>query len=191
MALLVEDGTGLADAESYVTVAAFRAYATSYGQDVTAKTDAECEVQLRLAAQWIDTRWRYKGVRLKASQALEFPRSGLTDWSGYKQTGVPARVARATSELAIRGLAGTSLVPDLDRSAWIKSESVGPISTTYADGAPQSTVFSVVERLLEQFARDPDQQSAPFFGGATEGAFALGMMGNPLGSNSLSLTGDD
>lgn len=187
MALIVENGSGLSDAEAYASVLDFRAYAAAYGHDVSQKSDAECEVQLRLAAQWIDTRWRYKGVRQIAAQALEFPRSGLVDWSGFEQLGVPQRVFRATCELAIRGLAGATLVPDLDRSAWIKSESVGPISTSYADNAPQSTVFAVAERLIEQFARDPEQQWAPFSGGSTEALFNVGMMSNPPSS----LIGDD
>ncbi|SCM71505.1 hypothetical protein KL86PLE_100242 [uncultured Pleomorphomonas sp.] len=182
MTLVIETGTGLEDAEAYVPVDALRTYAAGRGVDLTEFDDTACEIKLRLAAQWIDTRWRYKGTRVSAGQALEFPRNGLADWSGFILTGVPKRVKDAACELAIRGLQGATLVPDLDRSGWIKSESVGPISTTYADGAPQSTVFAVAERLLEQFARDPEQQWAPFFGGSTTPLFERGMMSNPPSS---------
>lgn len=179
MALLVEDGTGIVDAEAYVSVAVLRAYAEGRGHDISGSTDLQCEIQSRLAAQWIDTRGRYKAVKLTASQGLEFPRSGLVDWSGQVQIGVPKRVRDAACELAIRGLGGASLLPDVAREDFVKSEAVGPISTTYRDDAPVSTVFSSAERLLEPFLRDKSQSFAPFFGGGTEGAFSFGMTSNP------------
>lgn len=178
MALIVETGTGLANAEAYVSVEDLRAWATGRGFTI-AGSDTVCEQALRAAAQWIDTRWRYKGTRLTAEQALEFPRAGLADWSGFAVTGVPKRVKDATCELAYRAAAGTSLLPDAERSAYAKSKTVGPISVTYADGAPQSTTFVVAERLLQPYAKDPADQGVPFFGGATTGQFSIGMQSNP------------
>lgn len=182
MSLVVEDGSGLATAESYATVDELRTWASARGVTVSAD-DTGCEQALRAAAQWIDTRWRYKGVQLTADQVLEFPRSGLVDWSGRAVTGVPKRVKDAACELAYRAATGTSLMPDAERSAYAKSKTVGPISVTYADGAPQSTTFVAVERLLQPYARDTSDHGAPFFGGSTDAAFTLGMHSNPPGDD--------
>lgn len=178
MALVVEDGSGLANAEAYASVAQLRAYAGARGVDVTARTDEACEVALRLASTWIDTRWRFKAARLRPVQSLEFPRNGLVDWSGYVVVGVPPRVVDATCELALRAVAGTELAPDQSRADFVRSETVGPISTTYADGAPSGPVFTLAERMLQPFIRDPEAAAAGFFGGGTSGAFNLGMHRN-------------
>ena len=51
MTLLVEDGTGVAGAESYLGVTAFRAYWTNRGVDLASYSDATCEAKLREACQ--------------------------------------------------------------------------------------------------------------------------------------------
>jgi hypothetical protein len=153
MALIVENGTGLADAESYLSVNQASAYHRLRGNAAWEDLDFEVQEQaLRQATAYIDSLQRYKASRLKPSQALEFPRTGLFDWSGYEVTGVPKRVKDACAELALRA-ASTSLFTDLARGGKVVSESVGPISTTYADDAPTGTVYTVAVELLKPFAR--------------------------------------
>lgn len=154
MALTVEDGTGLSAADSYISLADFKAYCDDRGYDYSAFSDTVIEQKLRLAADYIDGNYRFKGTRESASQALEFPRDGLTDWSGLTITGLPVKVTHAASEAAFAALGGEDLTPNLDRGGMIKSESVGPISTTFADGAPVDTVFTTVRNKIRQFTRD-------------------------------------
>lgn len=180
MAIIVEDGTGRADAEAYLSVATWRTYAEARGIAASDYTDLQVEQRLREATQFLDTHRRYKAVRATATQALEFPRSGLVDWSGYEVTGVPKRVRDACAELVTRALRGETLTPDQDRSAFVKSESVGPISVTYADGAPSAKQWQVVLNLLAPYYRDSHEHGAPFFGTAgTEPGFAIGMHSDP------------
>lgn len=165
MVLVVEDGTGKADAASYVDAAGLAAYAAANGYDLGTADTARQEQALRKATRYLDTFRRYKGQRLVASQRLEFPRSGLSDWSGLVVEGVPARVMDACCELAVANLAGVSLYQNLDRGGAIRSESVGPISVTYADGAPAGMVFAEAENLVAPFVRDLKSiRPAPFFG---------------------------
>jgi hypothetical protein len=152
--LVVEDGTGLADAESYLSVADFRAYCAARGMAVTTATDEVVEQRLRQATDYIDTFAHYKGKRETTTQALEFPRSNLRDWSGILITGKPRRVVFACAELAQRALTGTSLLPDLDRGGKITSEAVGPISVSYAPDAPAGMQFTAVLRLLDPYILD-------------------------------------
>jgi hypothetical protein len=90
MALIVEDGTGKADAQSYVDVAGADAYhaargnaawATSTAEDGTATTRPaeEREAALLRATAFIDATYRdrFPGYRARGrAQALEWPRVG-------------------------------------------------------------------------------------------------------------------
>jgi hypothetical protein len=163
MALVVEDGTGKADAESYISVAEYKAYADGRGYSYSGLTDPQIEQKLRQGAQYVDTICRFKGVRLVSTQALEFPRSGLIDWSGYEVTGVPKRVKDAQAELTYKAQT-ESLYTDADRGGQIKSETVGPISVTYMDGAPATKLFTAAMNLLKPYFRSKLDPGAPFNG---------------------------
>ncbi len=158
MSLIVEDGTGLGTAESYLSVADADAYHGVRGNDAWADlTVPQREQALRQSTAYIDTVQRYKGIQLTAGQALEFPRSGLIDWSGREVIGVPKRVKDACAELALRA-SSQALFTDLDRGGKIKSEAVGPISTTYADDAPAGRTYTAAMQLLQPYARAANGQ---------------------------------
>lgn len=184
MALIVENGTGLADAESYITVAELKSFCTSRGYSLAGSSDTVLEQRLRQAATYIDTILRYKGSKLSSGQALEFPRESLTDDAGLAVAGVPRRVKQAAGELAYKALA-EALYQDLERGGKVVSESVGPISTTYADDAPGGKVWTLAHNLLAPYVRGNKDRNGPVFASAalpaTEGGtyFGLGMHDNP------------
>lgn len=179
MALVVEDGTGKSDAESYLSVADFKTYADGRGYSYAGTSDSVLEQKLRLATGYIDTRFRFKGDRMTGAQALEFPRSSLIDWSGYAIAGVPQRLKQATAELCFKAISD-ALYEDQDRGGMIKSEKVGSLSVDYADGAPTGgKTWTFAFNLLSQYVRDKDTVYAPFAGGETKGYFHLGMMDAP------------
>ena len=136
MALIVEDGTGLDDAESFAAVA----YADAYwlargGASWAALSEGAKEIALRLATDYMEIRWRsrWKGLRLTAGQALAWPRSDVVDEDGYDVAAdaVPTRVANACVEYAFRAASG-DLIPDPETDATggtvtRKREKVGPI----------------------------------------------------------------
>lgn len=179
MPLTVENGTGLTNADSYVSLADFKAYCDGRGYSYAGITDTVLEQKLRLATDYVDTIFRYKGVRLLNGQAREFPRSTLIDDSGYEVTGLPARVVRATNELAFKGIT-EDLYVDLDRGGRVTSESVGPISVSYAADAPAGKTFRFAENLLKPYIRgDMDLMNPVFFGTSEEAAFERGMNDQP------------
>ena len=161
MTLVVETGSGMPDAESYLSVADFRTYCEARGLTVDGD-DTVAEQKLRIATGYIDTVRRYKGSRLQVSQSLEFPRDSLTDFGGLPVTGVPARVKNACAELAYKAFS-EDLYTDLDRGGMVKSQSVGPISVTYADGAPAGKQFVSAMKLLDPYVRDNSQVGQPYF----------------------------
>ncbi|MGB0972784.1 MAG: DnaT-like ssDNA-binding protein, partial [Mycobacterium sp.] len=117
MALTVEDGTGLAAAESYASAAEAIAYldahAASGSSNVfTAASTPDQEIALRAATDYLDGNYssRWLGYRANQVQALDWPRSDVTDIDGYAiaSTTVPQRLKDATAELALRFIATSS-----------------------------------------------------------------------------------
>lgn len=191
MALIVETGGGLSNADSYITLLAFQQFCESRGYDIDVFDDEVQEQKLRTATTYIDTIFRYKGARASVSQALEFPRVDCLDWSSLPVIGVPLRVRQACAELAFKALT-ESLYQDQDRGGKVTSESVGPISVTYADDAPTGKVWQLAHNLLQPFVRDKTLRRGPQTATLPESTyFNFGMHDNPsLGStNSDALLG--
>ncbi len=154
MALVVEDGTGLATAESYISVADAETRLGNLGDTTfTAKTTAEKEAALRLATEHIEQKYRqrWKGTRLFRAQALSWPRYGaIVDGFDVDSTIVPDEIANATADLALKSLTET-LTPDLERG--IVREKVGPIETEYDRASPQAKRFRAVDLALAPFLK--------------------------------------
>lgn len=141
MALVVEDGTGLAQADSYISVEQADLYMASMGHEAwSTATQADKEKALLQATQYVDSRYRYKNQPLKSEQSLEWPRVGLP-WP-------IKRVLDATCELAIRALTA-SLYTDVAPTDAVKSETIGPISTVYQESKNGGQVqYALVDDLL-------------------------------------------
>lgn len=153
MALVVEDGTGKADAESYISVADANARATAFGTTAWTGTDAAKEAALRRATAHMEQsyRERWKGTRLLRAQALSWPRYGV-EVDGYTVDSniVPADVANACADLAVRALTET-LNADLERG--VVREKVGPIETEYDRYSPQSKRYQAVDMALRPYLK--------------------------------------
>ncbi|MEN9924159.1 MAG: hypothetical protein RL268_285 [Pseudomonadota bacterium] len=153
MALVVEDGTGRADSESYITVAAADTRHTALGNTAWTGTDAAKESALRRATQFMLQRYRqqWKGTRLLRAQALDWPRYGaIVDGFDVASSAVPTDIANACADLALRALAD-DLAPDQERVAI--REKVGPLETEYSPHASQSVQYVAVDRALAPYLR--------------------------------------
>lgn len=155
MALEVEDGSGKANAEAYLSVAGLDAYLASHGY-TTAATEAQKEVALRKATEYLDGKFgeRWTGYRRSRTQALDWPRLNGRDDDGWPIASdeIPKELMDATAEAAYRALSA-ELEPDLAAGqASIASESkrLGPIgkSVTYVSGGPAPPKYRKVEQLL-------------------------------------------
>lgn len=139
MALIVEDGSGKVDAESYVSVADCAAYATAHGLTFAGDEPAK-EARLRRATQYLDAQYAYKGEEQTDAQALAWPRTVAN--------GVPREIVSACCELACKS---GDLWQDVDPSA-VVSETTGPLSTTYAEPANGGQVrYAAVDALLKRW----------------------------------------
>ena len=153
MALITEDGTGKADAESFCSVADASAYHAARGNTTWATiTNTEMEQALRRATDYIEQiyRDRWEGSRVTTTQALSWPRSQVPFRDGgrlslYSSSIVPTEVKNACAEMAWKAAAG-DLAPDIEQR--VKREKVGPLETEYADYGPQFTQYRAIDNLL-------------------------------------------
>jgi len=160
MAIVVEDGTGLANADSYISVADADTYvdavATAARNTVwDALTLANQERALRVATQWLDAEYntRWKETRSNEGQALDWPRQNIEDIDGFiiLSTIVPQPVKDSTVEMALRAMSEDIFLDETnDGRIRSKMSKVGPLATRteYVGGAGQSKRFPVVQRLL-------------------------------------------
>jgi hypothetical protein len=142
MALIVEDGTGLVDAESYVSIVDCGTYCTAHGLSAWTGADAVKEAALRNATQYIDTNYSFKYEKTYVDQALEFPRY-YWEWDDP----VMNRVRAACCELAVKALSG-SLYTDVVAQQTIKVK-VGPIEKTTTPSASGQVNYKQVDSLLK------------------------------------------
>lgn len=143
--IIVENGTGLATAETYCDSDYVEAYVTAQNRVAawTALTDAAKEAALREAALVLDGQFgsRFTGQRVKDTQSLEWPRCGATDVDGFciASDTVPEQLKKACAELAIETISQTNaqLVVNSSSSAPIVKEMVkaGPVETETEYGA--------------------------------------------------------
>lgn len=133
MSLIVEDGNGLANAESYVSTAELTAYATKWGLSGFPTESTKLEVLARKATRAMDAMYSYIGDKADEDQALQWPRVGDSAPSG-----VPGCVKDGTCEMAYVYLTTDPLAPLSSTAAGVTevTEQVGPLKTTtkWSDG---------------------------------------------------------
>lgn len=163
MPLIVENGTQVAGAESYISVADADAYFAARGNAAwAALASGKKEEALRRATDFMEGAYRdrWLGTRVSMAQVLSWPRSyvavpdvptGYGAFSAYLQpTVVPDEVKRACAELAL--LASTQdLAPTLSRGKL--QVSAGPVTVQYDPNSPEYQRFRGVELRLSPWMR--------------------------------------
>jgi len=158
MAIIIEDGTGLSTAESYISVADATTYLDNRGKSgfSSLATDALREQALRKATDYMEQKWRLKWTGLKNSttQALSFPRTNCK----YQDTAqgqffvdnnvVPPEVGEACAELAELSITEDFNVI-LDRQT--KREKIDVLEVEYVGNESQEKTYRAIERIVAQF----------------------------------------
>lgn len=157
MALTIEDGSGVANANSYVTVAEYRAYATPRGVSLPA-SDSTVETQLILAMDYLEAQcWR--GMQTYDGQSLAMPRdeiyiSGMLIAADV----IPGKIKLAQMQLALQVNNGVDLMPTVvGGSASVVREKVGPLETEYSTSLTVGTqpYFRSIIGLLKPYLCSP------------------------------------
>ncbi|MBX5238628.1 DnaT-like ssDNA-binding protein [Rhizobium sp. NLR22b] len=171
--MALDSTVGGANADSYASLAEFKAYADAIGFTYTSVyTDDVIEIAMRKATQYLDRAYRgkWKGFRSDRDQALAWPRmstqnlpvnyltpsftTGVIDEDGYEipSNTIPKQVKEAEYEATIISLGGSDLLPPYPRGNAIKRKKVkaGPVETEteYMDSASARDRYLKIEGLL-------------------------------------------
>lgn len=173
MAFTVEDGTIVAGANSYTTVADADSYFGDRANADWAALDTPTKQSLLVkATDYLVQKYRnrWKGMRVNIKQTLDWPRAGvqIEDYFDPQQGPrlfpfeglaflvptdiVPDEVKHACCEAAIRAKAAP-LAPDLKRGGMVKSKKIDVIETEYFEGAPATTSYQAVEMLIKIYLK--------------------------------------
>lgn len=155
MTLIVEDGTGLADAESYISVADADIYHTNRGNSawLAVATELEKEQLLRKATDYMTSVYRFlwQGRRFSNTQALDFPRwDVIIKDTGYSLASnvVPVQVKNSCCEFALRAIDGALMIDETQR---IIREKVDVIEVEYSEFSPLQTRYAQIDAMLSVF----------------------------------------
>lgn len=167
--ITVEDGSVVENANSYNSLAAFKAHCDDRARDYSSYSDEAAKAALvRMADYLNDLPW--KGVKTGRDNPMAWPRYGTdqggniwnqleypaSEWVGvldgdgfYIPTDeVPKEVVNAQCEGAWLILTGKDMEPALARGGQIKRQKVDVIETEYFSGASPTTEFkSVMNRI--------------------------------------------
>ena len=141
--MVVEDGTGLSNADSFVSVAYADTYFSTRGVSAWASLTNK-EALLIKATDYIEAVYSesWKGITLNDTQSLSFPRI-IDDATVY-----PDRLLKAVCELALKANDGDLLVDVEQRTT---EEKVDVITVKYAEYSDQKTQYSMVYGLISPY----------------------------------------
>lgn len=151
---------GSASANSFVTEDEFATYLEGR-LNVGTYTTSNKQKALIEATRDISL-MEYNGERVDSTQALSWPRADCPNPDGpvidmalgdeladFSETEIPDRIKNATCELALQYLkAGTTDIANADSSISVISESVGPISVTYAEPHKRAQGLARFQRVM-------------------------------------------
>lgn len=131
--IVVEDGTGLVNSNSFCSVAEADSYFTARGITTwTSLTLEKREFALIKATDYINSAFKFRGKKMTPTQALNFPRTKLVDDDGYTVEGVPNKLKEAVFECASIVSSGKEMFSKQESKGAIVSENIaGALSFTY------------------------------------------------------------
>jgi len=172
MALVVETGGCVAEANALVTRAELIAYAADYYPSVTVADDTTTDGAILRASAWLSSFPEWDGAMTcgRGLQGLAWPRTGVTDCNDDEvpDDEVPIEVKQAAfvgamAELTSPGVLTPTITPGKEK----KSVKVDVISVTYRDGGTDPVtamrpVLTTVSDLLKCMATLPDGKTIPW-----------------------------
>lgn len=173
MALIVEDGSCVANADSFIDVANADTHFTNYGGYWTGDT-ADKEAALRRAALWLSTYIRWHGTKACNDNMMAFPRTGVNDCDGnaiaddvVPQQVIFAQLAAASLELQTPGALTPSITPgqqtkrvkvDVIEEEYMTPKDQGVPDGTYDPISSGRQVLTQINDLLRCMASVPGRQ---------------------------------
>lgn len=132
ISIIVEDGSLVNGANSYVNLATARQFALNRGKSLPASDD-EANAALIRAMDYIEAKRRqFKGVKVSPTQSLQWPRKCVDiDGEDFPENAIPIELKNAQCQLALEA-ATIDLMPT-SSGAFVIREKTGPIETEYSE----------------------------------------------------------
>lgn len=136
---LVEDGTGVVGANSYVDYSYFLDYCEYYSNDVLGDMDEEEFEKLAIrASRWLDQQLKWKSTKLNPDQGLAFPRVGF---------GLPDIV----KEVTVTAISVLDSGVDLyKQEKTLTAQAFGDTSESYKGSYVEDGVPSILKEVLSE-----------------------------------------
>jgi hypothetical protein len=162
MPLIIEDGSGVANATCYgvddaaTTLDAARRFASDRGV-VLSDDDAAITAYLLKAMDYIESREdEFVGERTDVDQSLSWPRKCVIkrDGSAFPDDEIPQSLLNALYQLCIEQFNGVALMPTTDNAGnggFVIKEKVDVLETTYSEkiGTTRDPIMPAVEAWLK------------------------------------------
>jgi hypothetical protein len=149
MALIVEDGSEVSGANSYVSVNDFVTWADARGLTYPAYPDIEQKIYR--AMDYIES-LSFIGQKNSETQALQWPRAYvLVDGYGVDSDEIPAQLKLAVYEAVKLEIDGDSKLTPTERET--EKEKIGDIEVTYASSSGMKRQTPALTRALKKLVR--------------------------------------
>lgn len=148
MAFTVEDGSGVAGANSYCSVIDAGTYHSDRGDTGWTGTDEVKQAALVRATEYLEARCAWStGTKGTEAQGLSWPRIGAYDRHGWSidDDVVPQVVQDATAYLALQALSETLGAPLGRLKSSVKA---GSVVVAWAPSAPDAKRYPLVDGML-------------------------------------------
>lgn len=156
MALVVENGSVVAGANSYVSLAEYREWANARGIS-SSDSDAILERQVLRAMDYFE-QLNFIGNKANENQPLQWPRTeALIDGYYADATEIPPQVKRALYEAIKVEADGYSNLNIQDRRTI--REKIGDIEIQYADNSENRTITPALTSALSKLVMGPTSVS--------------------------------
>lgn len=165
--MVVEDGTGLTDSNSYVSVDFADDYFSARGVSGWETLEEEAKEQALIkATDYIDNVFQWHGKKASSEQALRFPRNNLYDYEGNEITGIPVNLMQAVCDAAVLVSEGTELFQTQEANGNVVSEKIGELSFTYQKSTSEAvsglSLYDSINTKLRGLYRDPSRKRVTY-----------------------------
>ena len=156
MAIIVEDGTIVTNANSYVDVAYVDTFCEGLGLSAWEEADDDDKETAILRAMAYIEGMTFKGYKTEDDQSLKWPRDEAVDEDGYAidDDAIPAVLQSAVSRAAYEEVVSPGILQsNLTRDDFVTSERVDVISITYEQGKNE-IIFRAITNYLKSIVTD-------------------------------------
>ena len=161
--MIVENGTGLPNADSYVSVEFADSYFSARGVSAwVALTQTQKEQALIKGTDFIDSIYQWYGKKATTEQSLRFPRVNLRDYEGQEVVGVPNCLKQAVCDASMLSANGTELFQTKNENGDVVSETITTLSFTYSksdksEKTTQTTLYDSINTKLRGLFKESSQ----------------------------------